>query len=438
MEMTPVPAPASAKPKTILVCTVGGSPGPIRSAIRHLEPEILRFLVTFDHPEASPPWKGSASEARTLAAELDLGPEGTRWELVEVVPDDVDRIYNTARSILRALREQYAKAKIVVDFTGGTKAMSAGLLNAALDDPEIEVQLMAGRRDDTNKTVPGSERPVRLRFDGLAARRALNQADALWSIHAYAAAARILEVALRALVQAGEAHAELVMTVERAWRASQCFAAWDRLDYAGAKLAYESGALRRIPALARFDHPLRKLADRERRLPLLLLDLWHNACRCAVREEYDDAVARCYRLVEATAQFLLRDRFKIDTSDLRLDRVLERIPAKERDAWTKRKMAGLLDAWRLFLWLAPADDPIKSRLEVDAVDGKPMGQLDEWIKARNYSLFAHGFEPVGRDGWEQVRRWLERYWLDGIWLRLGRPDELPQLPTSLSELTEAV
>ncbi|MCS7269419.1 MAG: hypothetical protein NZ704_15320, partial [Geminicoccaceae bacterium] len=74
----------------------------------------------------------------------------------------------------------------------------------------------------------------------------------------------------------------------------------------------------------------------------------------------------------------------------------------------------------------------------DRPDGKPLAALEKWIELRNLSLFAHGFEPVGRDGWEAVRRWMERFWLDAIWPHLGCEDRLPQLPTSLSGLTDGL
>ena len=41
------------------------------------------------------------------------------------------------------------------------------------------------------------------------------------------------------------------------------------------------------------------------------LDLWRNAERRAVQGRYDDAVARCYRMVEWTAQWLLRTRCNV-------------------------------------------------------------------------------------------------------------------------------
>jgi CRISPR-associated protein (TIGR02710 family) len=268
--------------------------------------------------------------------------------------------------------------------------------------------------------------------------RVLAQAEALWSHHAYGAAAALLAPLARSLAIAENAPEELRTFATRALRASELLAVWDRLDHAAALQLLREHRLGSTKLLRPYDQPLRKLADRGKRLPLLLVDLWQNAVRCAARGAFDDAVARCYRLVEATAQHLLRTRYDIDTGELEPEVFLDRVPESEREAWRRREVAGLVDAWRLYGWLAPADDPIVRALETKRVDGKPMAQLQEWLRARNYSLFAHGFAPVGRDGWESVRGWMARYWLDAIWPRLGCTDTLGQLPTSLSGLTDGV
>ena len=67
-----------------------------------------------------------------------------------------------------------------------------------------------------------------------------------------------------------------------------------------------------------------------------------------------------------------------------------------------------------------------------------MTALEAWLAERNHSLFAHGFEPVGAAGWEAVRRWMERFWLEKLWPALGGPEPAPPLPTSLSGLTKAL
>lgn len=446
-----MPAPDAAPVGTILLCTVGGSPEPIVKAIESRRPDRVVFLCTgpsganpgsrvqVEGPVPPPPRPDLPHDPRTIPERAGLAPGS--WEIVEVPADDPDAVFWRCRQLLRALRAARATrdARVWVDYTGGTKSMTAGLLAAAIGlDAATRPQLVTGERADLVQVRGGTERAVEVPVDATLADRVLAQAEALWGRYAYAAAAALLEPVAKSLVIAEGAPEDLRELVSRALRASELLAAWDRLDHAGALQLLREHRLASTTLLRPYDHPLRKLAAPDKRMPLLLLDLWHNALRRAATGAFDDAVARCYRLVEATAQHLLASRYGIDTGRLEPSRFVDRLPERERPAWSTRKVAGLLDAWRLFFWLAPEDDPIRRALRAERPDGNPMAQLQVWLETRNYSLFAHGFAPVGRDGFEEVRRWMERYWLDAIWPQLASEERLAQLPTSLSGLTKAL
>ena len=65
----------------------------------------------------------------------------------------------------------------------------------------------------------------------------------------------------------------------------------------------------------------RLTTEDETQEPARLFDLWRNAERRAAQGRYDDAVARVYRLLEWSAQWLLRSRCGIDTGDVSPERV---------------------------------------------------------------------------------------------------------------------
>ncbi len=437
---------------TVLLCTVGGSPDPIVKAIDERKPDHVVFLCTgpspgnpgsrvqIEGPVPPPPAASSRPhDPRTIPERAGLA--AGRFEIVEVPADDPDGVFWEARRVLRALRarKELRGARIWVDYTGGTKSMTAGLLAAAIGlDAATRPQLVTGERADLVQVTAGTERAREVPVDALLADRMLAQAEALWARFAYAAAAELLAPVHESLAVAERAPESLREAVRVALRASAMFAAWDRFDHAGALVLARDHGLFRLDALRPFDQPLRKLADPTRRLPLLLLDLWHAALRAAVRGAFDDAVARCYRLVEATAQHLLATRLGIETSALEPARFLDRLPEKDRPHWQNRKQAGLVDAWRLFLALEPEHGAAQA-LARERPDGKPMDGLQRWLERRNYSLLAHGFAPVGAEGWAEVRGWMERFWLDGVWPHLAPKGlVLRQLPTSLSGLTESL
>lgn len=417
-------------PRTILLCTVGGSASPIRTAIRTARPDFVRFLVT---AEGGPDGGGSRGQAEKLAAELGLADAA--YDIHTLPADDPDAAGILCDGHVAELRRRWPNARLVCDYTGGTKSMSAALMLAGIKDPQagVVLQLMKGDRRDLEKVADGTERPVRVAVDALLAERALDRAARLWASFGYAEAAAVLAPHLDDLAAAESVPAPFRERLAAAAHASEALAAWDRFDHAHALRLFRDHALDKRAKLGSWLQPLRALAHPDKRQPLLLLDLWHNALRRAARGQYDDAVARCYRLVEATAQHLLASRHRIDTDAVDLARLPERIRSKwEKELGSKRE-AGLAKAWRLFLDLDP-DHPAAQHLARPWQGTKPLKGLDDWIALRNRSLLAHGFDPLGRDGWDRVQEWMQRHWLAMVWPGLGCALDLPQLPNELPAL----
>jgi CRISPR-associated protein (TIGR02710 family) len=122
----------------------------------------------------------------------------------------------------------------------------------------------------------------------------------------------------------------------------------------------------------------------------LVRDLLANARRRASEQRWDDATARLYRAIEATAQCRLLAAHEIPSTK-RIP--LDRLPAELRTEWQDRArdgyfMAGLQDAYRL---LQELYDPLAERfvkLGLADREGSP-------LSGRNDSILAHGFTPVG-------------------------------------------
>jgi hypothetical protein len=75
------------------------------------------------------------------------------------VEDDADACFAHFDSVLAALRNQGMPAEsLLVDFTRGTKAMSAALVLAAIrhDLPQLRY-ISGGKRDERGMVVPGTE-----------------------------------------------------------------------------------------------------------------------------------------------------------------------------------------------------------------------------------------------------------------------------------------
>jgi CRISPR-associated protein (TIGR02710 family) len=126
-------------------------------------------------------------------------------------------------------------------------------------------------------------------------------------------------------------------------------------------------------------------------------DLLDNARRRAAEHRHDDAVARLYRAIEAIAQIRLRENHGVsDTKAVPLDQ----LPETLRQEWTSRArdgavMLGLRDAYRL---LNELGDELGRQFVDCGLDDEERSPL----VARNASILAHGFAPVGDKTYNQL------------------------------------
>jgi CRISPR-associated protein (TIGR02710 family) len=159
-----------------------------------------------------------------------------------------------------------------------------------------------------------------------------------------------------------------------------------------------------------------------------LFDLWRNAQRRAAQGRYDDAVARIYRLLEWSAQWLLRRHCGIDTADIPADRLPEGMTLTlNREG---KLQAPLFAAWELVerLTTGPASRFANEHRE----------RLRDWIKVRNHSILAHGFTPVGETEWTVFAGWIDEQMIPMLLQEMADlklRNAPPQLPTSLTRET---
>lgn len=325
-------------------------------------------------------------------------------------PDDLVRVYEQASDLLQRLRRERPHARILVDYTAGTKSMSAGLAIAAVDqeDDRIEPRLVRGTRGNFATVIPGTEsfRPVS-RVHDLRARRRLPSIRSALDRFDYAGASRSLDE----LIQT-DVWKVLADQFQRVRDLCRAFDAWDRwdLDLAERLLAqYRTEPTGEQPAYERLAvlEQLRTVRDAfegkadlaSAKDPYLAVeDLLFNAERRAAQGRYDDAVARAYRAIELLAQLRLRKAHEIDTSAVESARVPESIReelATRRDSEGKIKV-GLLTAWSILA--AFPDDPLGRWF------AERRGTVTDWVKHRNQSILAHGLCPIGEQDWRAQGR----------------------------------
>ena len=408
-----------------LFCTVGGSHQPIIKAIRELVPDFVVFVCSEDDPATlkKGSWVQVEGEGMVIKASpkeenptlpnipTQLGLARERYAVLRVPADNFDTIYDRVRREMQSRRRQ--GARIMADYTGGTKTMSAALAVAALDEG-AELHVVTGARPDLDRVREGTESVKSAPVGIVRFRREIERALAPWRRHAYAEA----EAFLARLHPPSQQEWEKLHV--RARVLSRAFAFWDAFAHEQARDALEM--LRDL--LARSGHAdlvstLQALTgDGNKSEALRIADLWRNAERRAAAERFDDAVARWYRMVEWVAQWLLRTRAGIATADVPPEKALEGMqPGPDG-----RIRVGLMDAWRLAATLADRGDDVAGFWNEHA------NAVRDLVQLRNGSVLAHGFHPLDRQAWAKVEEWTEKHflpWWKGVTGIRKLPAQLP-------------
>ena len=418
----------------VLLCTVGGSPQPVLSAINSKKPTFVCFFATGKDPVSGKPGSREQLEGKVIKAKpsatkptlpnipAQTGLSQEQWEVREIPSDDLDGAFMVMRRAIGELSERFPDADLVADYTGGTKSMTAALVCAVLES-DVTLQLVVGARTNLDRVSDGTEQAVAASIDGVRLERRMAPYLGAWRRFAYREAERGLERITVAVNSPDRPR------LQRARSLSRVFALWDDFDHDGAWAALEASPACKgfvassfpelLPALQRLTHDPADDASVE---PARLFDLWLNAERRADQGRFDDAVARWYRLIEWTAQWLIHIKLDANTADLRRE-LLPPGMEVEPDAKGQIKV-GLTKAWQTVAHhvQGPARNFFKHQ------GPRLIGLLER----RSQSILAHGFKPVNEAHWRELACWTESHFLPvfrELALEAGVERDPPQLPT---------
>jgi CRISPR-associated protein (TIGR02710 family) len=396
---------------SILVCTVGGSHQPILKALAMSKPDFVCFICTGRDPETGKPGSETqiTGKGNIIAEKIGASPTLPNiptlaglgvdaFEVCRVPADDLDAAFLAIRSAMADLQRRFPGVRLVADYTGGTKSMTAALITAALEFESIELQLVTGARADLEQVTDTTEYAVSPNIDNIRLDRMMRPFLDAWGRYAYDEAAAGLSRIAPPFNERLRARLNLARSL------SQAFASWDRFDHTSAYKLMDTYRPRIGQTLGLHLKALEMLNEtgNERCEPLQLYDLWLNAERRAAQGRYDDAVARVYRLLEWTAQWQLRRHAGIDTAAVPADRippgmVLTKNPQGQHQA-------GLFQAWTLLSHLIPGIPTTK----FFACHGN---ELLNHLRIRNESILAHGYAPIGRAQWDSLQDWIRQRFL---------------------------
>jgi CRISPR-associated protein (TIGR02710 family) len=438
----------------VLIVSLGGSPDPIVNCIDSLRPERVVFLCS----EASREQVDavlSRVHLPTFDAERDVEVlqqrlSASQGEEVINELDQLDRIYSRSLDLIQRVRTEEPGRAITVDYTGGTKSMTAGLAMAAIDDRAVRISLTTHERAKGQQALSGHSSPGSVSVAAIQARRLRDlELPALLARYDYDAA----RLAVGRIRRLPDQDANTARFLGRLEDLLVVLDAWDRFDHLQAVNLLVRLGERRLDASLLFPLKLvigsRRLLDKqaeEDRWPSMrghgleaVEDLLRNAERRASQSRYDDAVGRLYRAMELTAQILLKIDVKnktggagIDTGDV----AIERLPEAIRSAYEQKRdqraedgklKIGLQDSYDL---LAALEHPVGLRWSENR------SRLVDRLQIRNNSLFAHGFASIQYQQWKSLQEAFGGFLQSAIddALQRGKGTALAQLPSQLQDL----
>lgn len=388
----------------LFICTVGGTPDPIKAAIRHWTPARVLLVPSADT-------KGTASAITSDSGLLSPGD----WDIVEL--NDAEDFSDCVRR-LRGLDEEVGAWRrkgpsydVVVDFTGGTKCMSAALSVVARRWP-CAFSYVGGTertKGGVGVVVSGKEKALFTQNPWNAlGYQAIEDACLLFDQQAFAPAAKLLDKARK------EADDDSIKrTLSTFHQLCEGYGLWDRFQHKDAvqrigDVLKNANDLQAMLGSSRSELAIRTIKQHHEKLKQLIerpqsramiADLLANADRRRHEARCDDGVARLYRAIEALAQLVLADHHEIPNTG---DVALERVPEPLRDKWASRSDGGklLLALQDAFELLDALGDEVGKRFKDAGLHDPTRSPL----AARNRSILAHGFQPVGDQDFQELRK----------------------------------
>ena len=242
--------------------------------------------------------------------------------------NDLELIKQECDEVIRNFKrdENY----IIVDYTSGTKAMSAGIILSAIENEVNNISYIAGRRDESGKVIPGTERVISFSPAQIYAKKLYLEGIKYFNERLFESAKKLFETVIKTYGKDSiREKASLLIKL------CNVYLSWDLFNHSKAFEILKGLSKEEMTLIANWD--IKSRIERHKELLYKInekqfsiekaLDLLKNAERRLSDGKYDDCVARLYRLIEYVLQFILAERNlyvksndKFDTSRIDLSK----------------------------------------------------------------------------------------------------------------------
>lgn len=387
----------------LLIASLGGSPQPVILTASTYRPERIVFFTSHDTVKLS---------AEVLAS-LDYNPK-VEYEITDD-PNLLSECYKKCRlCIERAEKARFRPDQILVDYTGGTKVMTAALLLSGIGK-KFRFNYVGGNQRDkagVGIVLDGHEKLFSEMSPWVIfAEEERRQVVTLFNNRRFSA---VIEV-VQSLLQRG-----LPIEIERYFKLVRQVAMgllkWDQFDIKkaydllseGIKLLEEHLQLYPTSGLDEFFRQLKALQARLQTIlsetkgltrphGVLIDDLLNNARRRMVDRRNDDAAARIYRALELYGQICFHQTTGCNNDSVEPNLVPEEI----RDDFIRRYGDRSNNRLKLplqatFTFLEFKNHAAGHRFK------KNMKEIKNIQSNRNDSILAHGLKPIGDDAVQSI------------------------------------
>lgn len=405
-----------------LVISVGGTPDPIVKTIESEKPDFILFVAS------------ALSRSQVDSEILPLvnigGYSPQREPMTLSDPQSVGTCYQEIRAGISEWLERSGLSDddVVVDYTGGTKTMSAALVLAGVERFNQFTYVGGERRDKGGLgVVSGGDEvviPSQNPWNQYAARDLERVNWLLSEFHAHAAAGILTEAAKRCddkfeTAMRGFASLALALGEADSFRFGPASKAFGQARGKSLQYTLDYPTFQELTALSENWSEVARQVASNGKTPgrETLLELLANAERRAAQSRYDDATGRLYRAVELRGQQLARGAFgaelgKISLNDFPADR---RADAQAMFGAPDENGVFMLGVKNLYAALQFSED------ESLREQGAKYDRIKNHLIARNNSLLAHGLSPVPQSAFES-------FWKAALEVLEVEETEIPRWP----------
>ncbi len=317
-----------------------------------------------------------------------------RYKNFEVIilddENDIELIKQKCDEEIGKLRQE-KDSHIIVDYTSGTKAMSAGIILSAVENDVDNISYIAGKRDEGGRVIPGTERVISFYPTQIYAKKLYLEGIKYFNKQMFESAKNTFKTAIE-LYEWNDIGEKAKLLI----KLCDAYLNWDLFNHKEASKILNEISKEEINLLSnlgikskveKHKELLYKLANEQFSVEKML-DLLKNAERRFIEGKYDDCVARLYRLIEYIIQFRIAEKElyikkdnTYDTSKINLNS----IPEDLRDKYSKT--LGLEASAKLL-------KELKDDLGNEICDDE---ELKKILYSRNSSILAHGLSPIGKE-----------------------------------------